>query len=62
MSDWNEIRPAFTRIVFRRGIRQTARDIPADRRSVYNWINGKHRPSLAARARIEEIVNDERAH
>lgn len=58
--DWEEMRPAFERVAFRRGIRQTARDIPADRRSVYNWIRGKNRPNLTARARIEEIVNDER--
>lgn len=62
MRDWNALRPKFRAVVFRRSVTEVAREIPASRDSVYNWLSGRRRPMGAAQARIEEIVNHDAAN
>lgn len=57
--DWEAILPKFKALAFRRGPAAIAREIPADRKSVYNWARGDRRPNRAAEARIREIISNE---
>ena len=61
MSDrpWSDVRDEFTRVVFREGIDEIARRLPAHRATVYRLINGSiQRPSGVMRAAVERIVAD----
>jgi len=58
--DWPTLRDKMARVCFKRGIDDVADAIPADRATVYRLINGTtQHPTLAVRARIEQLVGAE---
>jgi hypothetical protein len=58
-SEWESIRDEFRRLARREGITNIAREIPADRRTVYRLIDGPTQtPSRAVFAGIERLVNE----
>lgn len=60
---WDELRLAFRRVALREGITHVAREIPADRGTVYRLIDGTtRRPTRAVRAGVERIVRDRSEH
>ena len=55
--DWDALRVQLRRVVLRCGAARIAREIPAERSTVYRLIGGEtHRPSRAVRAGIERIL------
>lgn len=59
-TSWSDLRERFTRVVFRRGVKRVAADMPADPKTVYRIVNGKiGRPHLATKAAIERLVEEE---
>ena len=54
---WTETRDELRTIVFRRGYRAVAAEIPAARSTVYRLVNGEIRePSKALRRCVEQVV------
>lgn len=54
---WDDLKQGLTREVFKRGVDDVAREIPASRRTVYRLIGGEtKRPSHAIREGVARVV------
>ena len=57
---WEDIRPAFQRVAFKRGVDEVAQAIPADRATVYRILSGEtRRPSRAVQEGVRRVVEEE---
>jgi len=57
---WDDLKPDFDRITLQRGVAKVASEIPADRVTVYRLLKGTTaKPSIAIRAGVERIVQED---
>lgn len=59
---WPDVRRDLRKIVFRRGYKEVAEEIPAHRTTVYRLVNGViQEPSKALRKCVEDVIKREDA-